>query len=68
MVGDSVFMDKLVLSVAIKYDIPVVLYNCEAYRLVNIKERKRLESLYYRRAEKSYRKLLSPLRFLYNSY
>ena len=69
MVGDSVFMDKLVLSVASKYNIPVVLYNCEAYRIVNLKERKGLEYLYYRRSENSYRKLLSysKLHVVYNS-
>lgn len=69
MVGDSVFMDKLVLSVATKYNIPIVLYNCEAYRLVNLRERKGLESLYYRRSENSYRRLLkyNKLHVIYNS-
>lgn len=70
MVGDSVFMDKLVLSVATMYNIPVVLYNCEAYRLVNLQERDGIESLYYRRSENSYRKLLSysKLYVIYNSH
>lgn len=69
MVGDSVFMDKLVLSVATRCNIPIVLYNCEAYRLVNLRERKGLESLYYRRSENSYRKLLmyNKLHVIYNS-
>lgn len=69
MVGDSVFMDKLVLSIATRYNIPIVLYNCEAYRLVNLRERKGLESLYYRRSENSYRKLLmyNKLHVIYNS-
>lgn len=69
MVGDSVFMDKLVYSVATEYDIPVVLYNCEAYRIVNLNERKGLEYLYYKRSENSYQKLLSydKLHVIYNS-
>lgn len=69
MVGDSVFMDDLVHSVALMYDIPVVLYNCEAYRIVNLKERRGLEYLYYKRSENSYKKLLSnsKLQVIYNS-
>lgn len=69
MVGDSVFMDSLVLSIAKRYQIPIVLYNCEAYRIIDLKQRKGVERFYYRRVENSYKKLLlyNSLHVIYNS-
>lgn len=58
MVGDSRYLDKLVMHAAKKYDLPVVLYNCEAYRLIDLKERKGIERRFYRKAEKQYARLL----------
>lgn len=57
MVGESIFMDKLVLSVCRERNIPLVLYNGEAYRIIDISKRRGLERAYYRRVEKLYAEL-----------
>ncbi len=57
MVGESVFMDRLVLTLAHELDIPLVLYNCEAYRLVDTGKRKGLDKLHHKRVKKEYHKV-----------
>lgn len=57
MVGESAFTDRLVLSLGKKLQIPLVLYNCEAYRLVDTKKRKGLDRLHHNRIKRTYRKL-----------
>lgn len=54
MVGESIFMDKLVLKTCEKTGKPLVLYNGEAYRIIDLSKRKGLEKAYYRKAEKLY--------------
>lgn len=55
MVGESLFMDRKVLK-ACKAR-PLVLYNCEAYRIIDLKERKGIERAYYRKCQKNYKML-----------
>lgn len=57
MVGESVYLDKLVLKTCRRYQIPLVLYNGEAFRIIDLKSRHGLERAYYRRVEKLYEKL-----------
>ena len=57
MVGESIFMDKLVLRTCHRYNVPLVLYNGEAFRIIDLKKRRGLERAYYRRVEKLYEKL-----------
>lgn len=57
MVGESIFLDKLVLHVCQKRLLPLVLYNGEAFRLIDIKKRKGLEREYYRYIKRLYSKL-----------
>lgn len=57
MVGESIFMDKLVLKTCRRYNVPLVLYNGEAFRIIDLKSRRGLERAYYRRVEKLYEKL-----------
>lgn len=57
MVGESVFLDKLVLKTCRRYQIPLVLYNGEAFRIIDLKSRHGLERAYYHRVEKLYEKL-----------
>lgn len=57
MVGESLFMDRLVLRAVQETGKPLVLYNGEAFRIIDIKKRKGLERAYYRRAEKLYGRL-----------
>ena len=57
MVGESIFEDRLVCKIAKRKNIPVVLYNCEGYRLVDLQQRHGVERLFYRTVERSYRKL-----------
>ncbi len=57
MVGESIFMDRLVLETLRRTATKLVLYNGEAYRLIDTQERKGLERAYYRRAECLYRRL-----------
>ncbi len=57
MVGESVVTDRLVLRLAKKLSVPLVLYNCEAYRLVDTKKRKGLDKIHHNRMKRTYRKL-----------
>lgn len=57
MVGESLFMDKLVLKTCARLNVPLVLYNGEAFRIIDLKTRRGLERAYYRRVEKLYDKL-----------
>lgn len=57
MVGESLYMDRLVLKTCRAYNIPLVLYNGEAYRIINLHERFGLERRYYRKIQKLYKKL-----------
>lgn len=57
MVGESLFMDRLVLKVCRETGKPLVLYNGEAYRIIDLQSRHGLERAYYRKAEKLYKKL-----------
>ena len=57
MVGESFFMDELVLKVCKETGKPLVLYSGEAYRIIDLKKRHGLERAYYRKVERLYRKL-----------
>ncbi len=57
MVGESLFMDRKVLKTCKKTGVPLVLYHCEAYRIIDLKSRKGLERAYYRKTQKNYAKL-----------
>ena len=57
MVGESIFMDKLVLRTCNDLNVPLVLYNGEAYRIIDLNKRHGLERAYYRRVEKLYETL-----------
>lgn len=57
MVGDSFFLDSLVLDVAKRYRIPIILFNVEAYRIIDCKERTGFDQLYNNKSEKMYEKL-----------
>lgn len=57
MVGESIFMDRLVLRIIKKTSAKLVLYNGEGYRVIDLNERKGIERAYYRAAEKLYGKL-----------
>lgn len=57
MVGESIFMDKLVLKTCRRLNVPLVLYNGEAFRIIDLKTRRGLERAYYRRVQKLYDKL-----------
>lgn len=57
MVGESIFLDKLVLKACEKTGKPLVLYNGEAYRIIDLAKRKGLERAYYRKVEKLYARL-----------
>lgn len=57
MVGESIFLDKLVLKTCDRLQVPLVLYNGEAFRIIDLKTRRGLERAYYRRVEKLYERL-----------
>lgn len=57
MVGESIFMDHLVLRVCKKTEKPLVLYNGEGYRIIDLDTRHGLERMYYRKCKLLYRKL-----------
>ncbi len=57
MVGESIFMDHLVLRTLKRTSAKLVLYNGEAYRIINIKERRGIERVYYCKTGKLYQKL-----------
>ena len=57
MVGESLFMDRLVLKTCKRKKVPLVLYNAEAFRIIDLSQRHGLERLYYRKTKKLYQKL-----------
>ena len=57
MVGESRFMDKLVMNTAKDLDVPVILYNAEAYRIVDVTKRKGMDKRFYQTVERSYKQL-----------
>ncbi len=57
MVGESIYLDKLVKKVCKKTGKPLVLYNGEAYRIIDSNKRHGLERAYYKKTEKLYREL-----------
>lgn len=57
MVGESIFLDKLVLHICQKRNLPLVLYNGEAFRLIDVQKRKGLERKYYKYIKRLYTKL-----------
>ena len=57
MVGDSFFLDYLVIEVAKRFKIPIILFNVEAYRIIDCKERSGFDRLYNYKSERSYDKL-----------
>ena len=57
MVGESIFMDHLVLKTLKRTSAKLVLYNGESYRIIDLRERKGLERAYYRRVERLYQRL-----------
>lgn len=57
MVGESIFLDRLVLRVCQETGKMLVLYNSEAYRLIDLSQRRGLERAYYRCLQNQYRRL-----------
>jgi len=57
MVGDSFYLDNLVLNISKRYNIPIILFNVEAYRIINCKERTGFDCLYNKKSERSYEKI-----------
>lgn len=57
MVGDSFFLDKMVKTISLKFNIPIILYNVEAYRIINCRKRFGFDKLYNLISERSYKKL-----------
>ena len=57
MVGESIFLDKLVLKICKRRNIPLILYNCEAFRLIDVLQRKGLEREYYKCIKNLYKRL-----------
>lgn len=57
MVGESFFMDRLVMKVCRETGKPLVLYHGEAFRIIDLSKRQGLERAYYRKVEKLYEKL-----------
>lgn len=64
MVGESIFMDQLVLKVHEKTGKPLILYNGEAFRIIDLKTRHGLERSYYRRVEALYEELSRKASFI----
>ena len=54
MVGESIFMDRLVLRTIRRTSAKLVLYNGEAYRIIDLNKRKGIERAYYRKVEELY--------------
>lgn len=69
MVGDSFFLDQLVERIALTFNIPIILFNVEAYRIINCNNRHGFDRIYNLISERSYNKLqkLSSLT-IYNCY
>ena len=57
MVGESIFMDKLVLKTCEETGKPLVLYHGEAFRIIDLRKRFGLERAYYRKVQKLYDRL-----------
>ena len=57
MVGESLFMDKLVLRTCQRLGKPLVLYNAEAFRIIDTNKRYGLERVYYKKIKKLYARL-----------
>ncbi len=57
MVGESRFMDQLVINTAHLLGVPVILYNPEAYRIIDVSKRKGLDKRFYKTAQRCYRRL-----------
>lgn len=57
MVGESHFMDKLVLKTCKRTKKPLILYHAEAYRIIDLSTRKGLDRAYYRKSQKLYARL-----------
>lgn len=57
MVGESLFMDKLVLKTCKETGKPLILYNGEAFRIIDLSTRHGLERAYYKRTQTLYRRL-----------
>lgn len=57
MVGESIFMDKLVMKLCRDTGAKLIAYSGEAYRLIDLKTRHGLERAYYRKTHKLYAKL-----------
>ena len=54
MVGDSLFLDHLVVRTCERLRAPLVLYQAEAYRIIHLQTRRGLEKAYCRCCERSY--------------
>lgn len=68
MVGESLFMDGLVLDTCQRTGKPLVLYNGEAYRIIDLNTRHGLERAYYRKTQRLYQRLCSQASLvIYNS-
>lgn len=68
MVGESIFMDRLVLRVCKMTQKPLILYNGEAYRIIDLRQRHGIERLYYRTCQKHYAQLAKEAKLvIYNS-
>lgn len=57
MVGDNFSLDKLVLKIVEKYNIPLILFNTEAFRIIDLHTRHGLEKLYCKHTEDTYEEL-----------
>lgn len=57
MVGEGIAMDKAVLETVERTKAKLVLYNGEAYRIIDLSGRKGIEKLYYKTSENLYEKL-----------
>jgi len=68
MVGESLFLDGLVLETCRRTGKPLVLYNGEAYRIIDLNTRHGLERAYYSTVKRLYRQLCSRASLvIYNS-
>ena len=59
MVGDSFYLDNMVERIAEKFSIPIILFNVEAYRIIDCKKRCGFDKIYNLKSEFSYKKLQS---------
>ncbi len=57
MVGESIFMDRLVLRLVKRVGKPLILYHSEAYRIIPLSERHGIERAYYRQTSRLYQQL-----------